>query len=202
MRLTVAFLIVAALPLVAHAKDPMSAGVAIPNNMAQLTGQTLASGRGVASMNEAAGSNNIQVNADAVALGGHVAGVIHQQASASGSVGSLGTATIDGNAFANFSGILNINQAAGNNNIEANSVAIATSPRPLAASELGQVAPAIVQDNTSPVSDGGAAQIRKVIVGGSAMGAVSGIAQVSQTSGSGNILSNSIGLSFSAGAIP
>ncbi len=170
-------------------------------NAASLAGSTLSDGKGVAAVNEAAGHDNVQANSDAIANGGQATATIHQQLSATVTGVAANTARIGGEAFARFSGILNVNQAAGSANLEANSVTVARSLTPLSLSQLMAIAPPVKQINDVQLP-ATAAGHRAVTVADNALSGVTGIAQVSQTAGSGNSLSNSVALNISAGMRP
>lgn len=202
MKRVIAFFLVLAVPVLALGKDGRAAGVIPQNDAASLSGSTLSAGQGVASVNEAAGDNNLQANSNAIALGGLASNTIHQKLTTSVQSASMDAAAITGHAFAAFSGILNVNQAAGANNLEANSVSISSSLQPLAPAQLTQLAPTITQAMSLKATRGSSLGIHKVLVGADAMKDISGIAQVSQTAGSGNILSNSVALNVSPGVIP
>lgn len=202
MKRAVLVVVVSAVPLLAVAKV-MAADPPAVVNAASLTGSVLAGGQGVATVNEAAGHGNVQANSDAIAIahdGGAVAR-IHQRLS--GSVPGVGadSARLGGAAFARFAGILNVNQAAGSNNLEANRVIIARSLHRLSLAQLTHIAPPIHQINHTrlPASTEGR---RTVTVADNALKGVTGIAQVSQAAGSGNSLSNSVTLNVSAGMSP
>lgn len=171
------------------------------SNAASLAGSALADGRGIATINEAAGDGNVQANSDAITNGGRAGMGISQQLSGQAGGGAASSARITGDAFARFSGILNVNQAAGSDNLEANSVTITRSVHRLSLDQLTHIASPIHQINGAHVnaSPKGA---RHVTVADNALKGVTGIAQVSQTAGSGNSLSNSITLNISAGISP
>jgi hypothetical protein len=197
MKRAVFIVVISTVPLLAAAKVMAAAPPTVVNS-ASLTGSVLAGGKGVATVNEAAGHGNVQANSDAIANGGPAVARIHQRLSGSVSGLSADAARIGGEAFARFAGILNVNQAAGNNNLEANAVTIAHSLHRLSLDQLTHIASPIKQFNHTglPVSAGGR---RTVTVADNALKGVAGIAQVSQAAGSGNSLSNSVTLNMPAG---
>lgn len=166
----------------------------------RIGGDTLSRGFGVAGVNEAAGRDNVQANANSVAMGGLGHTAIDQ--AAGGKVGRLfnGAALINGNAFSGFSGIININQASGNGNLQANVVSIGTTASPLSDAALGQVAP-LTQKSTDlemPLTGG----TRRIGVGTAAFSGAHGVVQVSQTVGTANKIANSFSMNISAGMTP
>lgn len=197
MKRAVLVVVVSVVPLLAAVKV-MAADPPTVVNAASLAGSVLAGGKGIATVNEAAGHGNVQANSDAIANGGPAVARIHQRLS--GSVSGVGadSARIGGQAFARFAGILNVNQAAGSNNLEANRVTIARSLQPLSLDQLTHIAPPIHQINHTRLSASTAGR-RTVTVADNALKGVTGIAQVSQAAGSGNSLSNSVTLNLSAG---
>ncbi|MHB1752367.1 MAG: hypothetical protein ACYCTF_06680 [Acidiferrobacter sp.] len=178
------------------AADPL-----VVSNTASLAGSTLADGKGIAAINEAAGNGNLQANSDAITSGAHAGAGIRQQLSAQAGGDAASSARIAGDAFARFSGILSVNQAAGSDNLEANSVTITRSVQRLSLDQLTHIASPIHQINRALVNAQPKGQ-RDVVVADNALKGVTGIAQVSQTAGSGNSLSNSVTLSISAGIHP
>ncbi len=187
-------------PLLVTAKV-FAAGPPEVSNAASLTGSVLANGKGVAAINEASGNGNVQANSDAITNGGSAAARVHQRLTGKAPGAGADTALIGGDAFARFSGILNVNQAAGSGNLEANTVTIARSLHRLSIGQLTRIAPPVVQIDHArvPLSGKGA---RTVTVADNALKGATGIAQVSQAAGSGNSLSNSVTLNISAGIRP
>ncbi len=200
MNRTVLIVVGLSVPLLAVTRICGADPLAI-SNAAVLAGSALADGKGVATINEAAGDGNVQANSDAVTNGSHAEIGISQRLSGRVGGGATSSARIAGDAFARFSGILNVNQAAGSDNLEANSVTITRSVHRLSLDQLMRIASPIDQVNGAHVttSPKGA---RHVTVADNALTGVTGIAQVSQTAGSGNSLSNSVTLNISAGIRP
>ncbi|MHB1565780.1 MAG: hypothetical protein ACYCXG_03525 [Acidiferrobacter sp.] len=188
-------------PALAGAKEYVPAWAALTQDTTTLSGQTLAHGSGIAAVNEAAGNNNLQANADALSLGPSAGSAIHQ--SLTGNAAGLfnSEAVITGHAFAGFSGIINVNQASGNGNLEANVVAIGTHLTPLTDTELGQVASTVTQTAADLPSSAPGGH-RHIAVGAGAFSGASGIVQISQTVGAANRLANSFSLNISAGVTP
>ncbi len=201
MKTALLFVIGLTVPVLAGAKG-LARPPAVAHNAAILAGATLSGGRGLATINEASGHGNVQANADAIAQGGAAVASVHQHLT--GTVAGLAadSAVIGGQAFARFAGILDINQAAGSNNAEANSMTLARSLRPLSLSALTRIAPPIRAVNHTQVRSGSAGASRSVTVSQEALKGVTGIAQVTQAAGSGNTLSNSVTVNISAGIRP
>ena len=197
MQRAVLVVVVSAVPLLAAAKV-MAADPPTVVNTASLAGSVLAGGKGVATVNEAAGHGNVQANSDTIANGGPAAARTHQRLSGPVSGGGADSARIGGQAFARFAGILNVNQATGSDNLEANRVTIARSLHRLSLDQLTHITPPIHQINHARLLASPAGR-RAVTVADNALKGVTGIAQVSQAAGSGNSLSNSVTLNLSAG---
>jgi hypothetical protein len=170
-------------------------------NAASLSGSVLAAGRGVAAVNEAAGQGNVQANSDAIANGGQARARVHQRLTGTAAGAAADSASLRGEAFARFSGILNVNQAAGSDNLEANTVTVGRSLHRLSLDQLTRIAPPVKQINHAPLSASAGGR-RTVTVADNALKGVTGIAQVSQAAGSENSLSNSVTLNISAGMRP
>ena len=188
--------LLALLPGLARAGD----NALLIQDATHIGGDTLSQGFGVAGVNQAAGRDNVQANADSVSIGGLGHTAIDQAANAK--VGTLfnGAALINGHAFSGFSGIININQASGNGNLQANVVSIGTHVTPLSDAALGQVA-SVTQKGADigPSLTGGT---RRISVGAAAFSAAHGVVQVSQTVGSANKIANSFSMNISAGMTP
>ena len=197
MKRAVLVIVISAVPLLAAA-EAMAADPPAASNAASLAGSVLAGGKGVAAINEAAGNGNVQANSDAIANGGPAVAKIRQRLTGSVSGVATDSARIGGQAFARFAGILNVNQAAGNDNLEANVVTIAHSLHRLSLDQLTHIAPPIKQFHHTGLSASAGGR-RTVTVADNALKGVAGIAQVSQAAGSGNSLSNSVTLNISAG---
>ena len=181
----------------------------IPDSVAQsvISGNALSQVHGVVNVNMASGDGNAQANAAAIALGmgnGEAAAKVHavqsgvmSQAAGPGSA----TASITDNAFANASGLISINQASGAANIQANGIAIA----------LG-VKGKVVADSTLAATLSGAGPTagpggsskgtREVSVSNTAFQGASGVIQVNQSAGVGNVTANSFALRVMTGATP
>ena len=200
MKGTLLIVVGLSVPLFAATRMCVASPLAV-SNAASLAGSALADGKGIATINEAAGDGNVQANSDAITNGSRADNGISQQISGTVAGGAADSARIAGDAFARFSGILNVNQAAGSDNLEANSVTITRSVHRLSLDQLTHIASPVHQLNGAQVSapPKGA---RHVAVADNALKGVTGVAQVSQVAGSGNSISNSVTLNISAGIRP
>lgn len=203
MKQMTAIVLAACLSAVASAKDRLPVAPALVHDTTTLSGQVLAHGSGVAAINEAAGDGNLQANADTISVGfvPRAQGAVSQRSGGEAAALFDGAAVISGHAFAGFSGILTINQAGGNGNLEANVVSIGVDLTPLTDAELGQVVSAVTQQ-AGDLGPSPPAVRRRIADGTGAFSGARGIVQVSQTVGIANRLANSFSLNISAGATP
>lgn len=170
----------------------------ISHDRTTISGTVLSGGRGVAGLNEAAGIGNAQANSVAIANGKTAVSVKQSIAKRLGAP-VMGSAAIAGHAFSGFTGILSINQVSGDNNAEANVVAISRNWQPLPSHALGEVAAHISQGLA--VGSGTAVKGRATI-SAEAFKGTSGVIQVSQVVGASNRVANSFSLNISVGAAP
>lgn len=168
-----------------------------------VAGDALHDADGVITLNLATGDANLQVNAVAIALNlGSNVGI----ASVSGfqlggerpnAVSQATVVRIESRAFVNATGLILVNQASGQANVQANTVAIALGIDGEALTEnlLAQaVAPA---DRGSDLSTRGS---QKISVDETAFKGARGIVQLNQSAGSGNAMLNSFTLRLSINA--
>lgn len=176
---------------------------ALADDLSVIGGNALGGGAsGVIAINQAAGEDNQQANAAALALNPHGLAVAHTNISQSktnirGALPGKAEVRIDGNAFANASGLIAVNQASGSANSQANSAAIAMGIRGevIADSVLAETLP----DAAGLVTVGrNQASTRSMSVSETAFQGAHGVVQLNQTAGSGNNSANNFALRISA----
>jgi len=155
---------------------------------------------GVVALNEASGLDNAQTN-QGVLMNGlsspfDLTGSA-QLASASAKLG-IAQSTIGSNAFSNTSGLIELNQSAGVANLQRNSAVIGTGPVEAEVVSDGVLSGASAKGG-GLVVPGGSHDVREVSIGQQALQNVSGVVQINQTAGSGNVSSNSFVLRPPAG---
>ncbi len=184
-----------ALPLPALCRT--SAPPSLPDTTV-IGGQAFSNGRGIAAINQAAGFGNMQANSDAISTGPSHATVT--QSNVRPPLPSVaGGALILGHAFAGFAGIVNLNQASGNNNSEANMVTIDRNWTPLTAAQLGAVSLPIHRTAAPPA---GSAQSGQILDGPAVFAGARGVVQATQVVGTGNQVANSLAMNVPAGMAP
>lgn len=160
---------------------------------------------GVAAVNEAAGLNNAQSNQAAVSVGlgagvGLNAGRGNESAQLATATAHvpLASVSIEQGAFANASGAVMVNQAAGAANLQRNSVGIGvgvTGVETVTDAELSAAAP-----RQGPMGDRAITHdARQARIDANAFTRDSGIVQINQTAGAGNATANSFVLRPPAG---
>ncbi|VVE33130.1 hypothetical protein PNO31109_03741 [Pandoraea nosoerga] len=147
---------------------------------------------GALGVNQAAGVNNVQANSAVLATGGAVtagASSTQQQALVTTTTGAA-SAAIQGNAFSGTSGLMQINQASGAGNLQRNATVIVVGD----ASGVASVSDTAL---SAAISKGGPAghnnlndQFRTASISGDAFRGVSGVLQVNQSAGIGNVTAN------------
>ncbi|RTE64910.1 hypothetical protein EH243_14615 [Amphritea opalescens] len=168
-----------------------------------ITDSALEGSVGIIGVNIAAGDSNTQLNARALAVSFGQGVDVNASVKASQYVGfpdsdsraSSAVSLIEGNAFANASGLISVNHASGSGNAQLNDVSIgfALGGTAVTESELNLTVtgqPAIQSDNDLTGH-------REVSIGEGAFDGSSGLVQVNQLAGSGNTTHNSFGLSVS-----
>jgi hypothetical protein len=166
-----------------------------------LIGSGVANGAvGVVAINEASGLDNAQTN-QGVMTNGQVPLLSLIGSSQSASANAKTTAArsdIDSNAFSNTSGLIEVNQSAGVGNLQRNSAMIGSAPVEGEIVADG-VLSATTAKNSSPVGSSQNHDAREVSIGPDALKSVSGIVQINQAAGTGNVSSNSFVLRPPAG---
>ncbi|TLP64990.1 MULTISPECIES: adhesin [Pseudomonas] len=149
--------------------------------------------QGVMSVNQAAGDQQQQANARAIALGHEASANTqirqHTQASADPSMGAA--ANIQGDAFSRGNGILGVNQSAGAGNQQANAVRLSVSAQPLSLDDS-----VLLQQNVTLISNSDATDTstgyRQVSTSDQAFTGSRGVIQLNQSAGVGNRTANTL----------
>lgn len=148
----------------------------------------LAGVAGRAAVNVAAGSGNAQSNQAAIA-DGNAAVQLRQQAGATVPAGGA-VSQIGGGVFANGNGLLSANVASGNGNLQSNSAVLA----PVASVRIEAISDGLLAAESAggsrPGSAGQASGPREAVIQPDAYRNATGLVQLNQTAGSGNISSN------------
>lgn len=142
---------------------------------------------GAIRVNEAAGDGNVQANVTRIVTAGQtLPAPIQQQTSASNNAG--GTAVLAGHAFSEATGVVQLNQAAGTGNAQANEVNIIVQAPADALNDaaLASVQPLQTANGTPTTSQG----TDTVTVTHGAFSHASGIVQVNQSAGTANRTAN------------
>lgn len=147
---------------------------------------------GHVAVNETAGSNNVQNNAAVLATGGSVAVgnlLSSQQAVVTGTTGAA-NASIQGNAFSGATGLTQVNQSSGAGNLQHNAAVIVSG-------DVSGVASVSDTALSAAISKGGPAghnnlndQYRTASISPNAFQGASGVVQVNQSAGIGNVTAN------------
>ncbi|SDK76707.1 hypothetical protein SAMN05192555_101146 [Franzmannia pantelleriensis] len=165
-----------------------------------ISGNALSNVSGAININIAAGDSNLQSNSGAIAVGKHAVAeniVVQRVISNSSLSPDKATATISGNALNNASGWVSVNQAAGIQNAQSNTLSVA----------LGIRGSTLTNDNMSQVVSGqqeptgdqesSSTSQRQVGIEGQALSGSRGVVQVNQSAGRGNATSNNVGMRMS-----
>ncbi|CAE6790093.1 hypothetical protein [Paraburkholderia haematera] len=179
----------------AHAQTPP----ALVDAQALIGNAAAAGATGVVAINEAAGLDNAQANQGVFTNGRVPLNLIGSSQSADTNARTTAAkSTISSNAFSNTSGLIEVNQSAGVGNLQRNSAVVGSGPT---GAEI--VADGVLSATTA--KGGGLGRpsdnhdAREVSIGADALKNVSGIVQINQTAGSGNVSSNSFVLRPPAG---
>lgn len=166
-----------------------------------ISGRALAGASGAIAINQAAGDHNLQANLHAIASGesANAAAAARQVRSDdrfdSPRYASVG---ITGEALADASGLVSINQASGSGNAELNLVTAALAARGIR--ETGDTGLSFVSASAGEQSSldphAGPSGSRSVAVEATALHGFSGVLQLNQVAGSGNAASNQLAMDF------
>lgn len=151
--------------------------------------------QGNLSVNQAAGDQQQQANARAIAVGpaAHASTQIRQRLGTPGNPAMDAGATIQGNAFSNGSGALGVNQSAGANTQQANalSISIGAQPQSIDDSVLLQQNVALL-NNSGPIDT--STGHRQVTTSDQAFTGSRGVIQLNQSAGVGNRMANTLSI--------
>lgn len=152
--------------------------------------------QGVLSVNQAAGSQQQQINGRALAIGTHANAStdFHQYQEMNGIDTSMNAqANITGSAFTNGSGVLGVNQSAGAGTQQINSfrVSIASGTQSVDDSVLAQQNVVLSQDSGAAEASPGE---RVVAIDRQAFAGSSGVVQLNQSAGVGNQMVNTVSI--------
>lgn len=148
---------------------------------------------GNVTVNQAAGDQQQQANARAIAIGHGASATtqIRQHIDSGASSARDATATIGGNAFSNGNGMIGINQSAGANTQQANAVRISISAAPQSIDDS-----VLVQQNVALVNNSGSTDhtpgSRQVTTSDQAFTGSRGVIQLNQSAGVGNRMGNTL----------
>lgn len=169
-------------------------------NSSLINGNVL-QGQGRIGVNMAAGDQNAQINAAALAVsygqGAHATLDLEQNVRLTEAEWAHdSTSTITENAFSNVTGVISVNQVSGLGNAQVNAVAIGLGIEGEAITEIG-LASATTGYNAelAPIDTGH----REARIDDKAFDGSSGLIQVNQLAGSGNATANSFHLNISLG---
>ncbi|WP_420998206.1 hypothetical protein ACKI2N_020005 [Cupriavidus sp. 30B13] len=166
---------------------PARAQVAGVDN-ARIDPGALAGVAGRAAVNVAAGAGNAQSNQ--AALSTDAAAVHLQQRAAAAAPAAGATSQVGSGAFANGSGLLSANVASGNGNLQSNAAVLAPSASVRIEAIPDGLLAAESAGGSRPGPAGRAPGPRAAVVQPDAYRNASGLVQLNQTAGSGNVSSN------------
>lgn len=147
---------------------------------------------GALGVNQAAGVNNAQANSGVIANGGGLtagASSTNQQALVTTTTGAA-SAAIQGNAFSGTSGLTQVNQASGAGNLQRNATVIVTGDASGVASVSDTALSAAISKGGPAGRDNLNDQFRTASISGDAFRGASGVVQVNQSVGIGNVTAN------------
>lgn len=150
--------------------------------------------QGVLSVNQAAGSQQQQINGRALAIGANATTHFRQYQELDGIDPSMNAqASIEGSAFSNGSGVLGVNQSAGAGTQQINSfrVSISSGTQSLDDSILAQQNVVLSQNSGTAEASPGE---RVVAIDRQAFAGSSGVVQLNQSAGVGNRMANSVSI--------
>jgi hypothetical protein len=194
---------VLALGLVAGlAQVAMAEPGALVRNSTILGGSALSAVSGVSTTNMAAGDGNLQSNSGVLAIGNtaNAANTLIQASRIEQRIANReDTVGIKDRAFRQSEGWLSINQAAGQGNVQSNSMGVALG---ISASNLSDATLQMVmadQQGLSGTDEGSSSTNRRIEVDKTSFEGARGIIQVNQSAGTGNATRNSFRMNMAAG---
>jgi hypothetical protein len=185
----ISLLIVLSLPLLAMA-DPV-----LVENQALITNSG-ASYRGGLSVNQAAGSQQQQINGRALAIGtsANATSKFRQYQELNGVDRSLNAqASIGGNAFSKGSGVLGVNQSAGAGTQQINSFRVSTGSAAQGVDDSVLAQQIVVSSKNSGADESGPGE-RAVAIDRQAFAGSGGVVQLNQSAGVGNRTANTVSI--------
>ncbi|MFA7943600.1 adhesin [Pseudomonas brenneri] len=149
---------------------------------------------GVASINQAAGNQQQQINSRAITVGGQSTDALIQRVDGQVDPSLNAKAVIQGSSFSNGNGVLGVNQSAGANNQTINAVRISINPGPQSIDDsvLSQQNMTLLPDSRSSSTTGS----RQVVTSDQAFTGSRGVVQVNQSAGVGNRMANTLGITI------
>ena len=149
---------------------------------------------GVASINQAAGNQQQQINSRAITVGGQSTDALVQRVDGQVDPSLNAKAVIQGSSFSNGNGVLGVNQSAGANNQTINAVRISINPGPQSIDDsvLSQQNMTLLPDSRSSSTTGS----RQVVTSDQAFTGSRGVVQVNQSAGVGNRMANTLGITI------
>lgn len=167
-----------------------------------IDGNSLSNVQGAININMAAGNSNLQSNSGVIAMGDYALAnniVVQVVESNNRLAPELATAVIKDQALSQAVGWISVNQAAGQENVQSNTLSVALGIRgsSLNSESLGQVL-SRRQEPTEESDDSGVS--RKVAIEDSAFAGSRGVIQVNQSAGRGNVTGNHVGIRMTSGA--
>ncbi len=174
----------------ALAASPVQDNASIDNSAANYKGNL--------SINQAAGDQQQQANARAIAIGheAQATTIIQQSIDTAASRARDSSASISGNAFSNGSGVLGINQSAGAATQQGNAVRISISAVPQSIDDSVLLQQNVALSNSSdPTSN--APGSRQVNTSDQAFTGSRGVVQLNQSAGVGNRMANTLSIRVS-----
>jgi len=175
---------------------------ALVRNSTVLSGSALSAVSGVSTTNMAAGDGNLQSNSGVLAIGNsaNAANTLMQRSRIDQRVANREeTIGIKDRAFRQSEGWLSINQAAGQGNVQSNSlgVALGISASNLSDATLQQVM--ADQQGLNGTDEGSGSTNRRIEVDKTSFEGARGVIQVNQSAGTGNATRNSFRMNMALG---
>ncbi|CAJ0787536.1 hypothetical protein LMG7141_01952 [Ralstonia condita] len=170
-----------------------------------MDGDAAAHATGRVAVNQASGTGNVQANLAALSTG--EAGIVSSQRIGPAPWGLSASSRMAGSAFNGAAGLVSINQAGGAGNAQSNVALIAPTAsvvqqqshhiEPLADSAMSGVAVQVRRQDAPQAAEGR----QDASIASTALRNTSGVVQVNQTAGTGNVTSNSFVLRPPAGTL-
>ncbi len=167
-----------------------------------IDGHSLRGVQGAINVNMAAGHTNLQSNSGVIAMGENALAnniVVQVVTSNNRLAPEQATAVIKDQALSQSVGWISVNQAAGQENVQSNTLSVALGIRgsSLNSESLSQVL-SRTQESTEESDDGTSS--RRVAIEDSAFAGSRGVIQVNQSAGKGNATGNHVGVRMTSGA--